>query len=160
MAAHAEPADIVEEDDAGSTGRIDGLTQEPAHQRIEAARLIDREAAVGLTAEIVSAAGGDQRTAVEPIAGQNGDDGQGICAALRQGVEPVARGIAKAQHPAADPFRHREPRGAPNLLVAEGARVAARPCRAWRSRPGGVGPERRGQHGGRFPDVRYPDRVR
>ncbi len=45
MAAHADDADIVEEDDTSRTSRIDRLAEEPADQRIVAARLVHAEAA-------------------------------------------------------------------------------------------------------------------
>ena len=46
VAAHAEIADIVEEDHAGGAGLIVRLAQKRADQRIVAARLVDGEAAV------------------------------------------------------------------------------------------------------------------
>ena len=45
VAAHAEIADIVEEDDAGRAGRVVRLAQQRADQRVVAARLVDGEAA-------------------------------------------------------------------------------------------------------------------
>ena len=40
MAAHAQEAHIVEEDDARRAGRVDRLAQESAHHHIGAARLV------------------------------------------------------------------------------------------------------------------------
>ena len=45
VAAHAEIADIVEEDDAGGAGGVMRLAQKRADHRVVAARLVDREAA-------------------------------------------------------------------------------------------------------------------
>ncbi len=43
MAAHAEKADVVEEDQPGGASRILRLAQQRADQRVEAARLVDDE---------------------------------------------------------------------------------------------------------------------
>ena len=41
VAAHAEVADVVEEDDAGRGGRIDRLEDQGADHHVRAARLVD-----------------------------------------------------------------------------------------------------------------------
>src|SRR5438552_2008350 len=59
MAAHADVADVVEEDHARSTARIDRLAQQRADDHIGSARLIDnaRAIAVVLRAEALPSLG-------------------------------------------------------------------------------------------------------
>jgi hypothetical protein len=86
MAAHAEIADVVEEDHAGGAGGIDGRAQQRADDRVGAARFIDygRAKEIVLGAEEFEAFGerprAEVRTAVD-------DQARGLAAGV--GVDEV-----------------------------------------------------------------------